>query len=425
MLVNTGGDCRQSPHSPPSSVGSAQHGQQVLLSQGKAARQSGQMAALCWPLPHNRQLAGGSRKGRMLFRKMSIKFDKSIPYWPECPQYCYQKLPNTMNQPQTITLKRHTPHPQNDQWSQEEVEALFALPFNDLLFAAQEVHRSHFDPNRVQLSALLSIKTGNCSEDCGYCSQSNHHTGAKAQLEHLELMSVEDVIAIAKVAKENGASRFCMGAAWRGPKRRHLDEVKQMVIGVKALGLETCATLGLLLDGQAEELKAAGLDYYNHNLDTAEEKYTEIVTTHSHADRLDTLGKLRNAGLSICCGGIIGMGETRPQRAALIRELANLSPAPESVPINNLVPIEGTPLADIEPIDWTEFVRTIAVARITMPASYVRLSAGRGELPEAAQALCFLAGANSIFYGEKLLTTGNPDVERDRVLLQKLDLQPL
>lgn len=330
-----------------------------------------------------------------------------------------------MNQPQAISLKRKTPHPQSGQWSREEIAELYDMPFNDLLFAAQQVHREYFDANKVQLSTLLSIKTGGCSEDCGYCSQSHHHEGAKAKLEGLEMLSVPEVLASARVAKENGASRFCMGAAWRGPKKRHLDELKQMVAGVKALGMETCATLGILLDGQAEELKDAGLDYYNHNLDTSPEKYGDIVSTHSYEDRLDTLGKVRKAGLSVCCGGIIGMGEARTDRVGLIQQLANLSPQPESVPVNSLVPIEGTPLEGVDPLDWTEFVRTIAVARITMPKSFVRLSAGRGEMPESVQALCFLAGANSIFYGDKLLTTGNPEVERDKSLFAKLDLQPL
>lgn len=330
-----------------------------------------------------------------------------------------------MNQPQPISLKRKTPHPQSGQWRREEIAELYDMSFNDLLFAAQQVHREHFDANKVQLSTLLSIKTGGCSEDCGYCSQSHHHEGAKAKLEGLEMLSVPEVLASARVAKENGASRFCMGAAWRGPKKRHLDELKQMVAGVKALGMETCATLGILLDGQAEELKDAGLDYYNHNLDTSPEKYGDIVSTHGYDDRLDTLGKVRKAGLSVCCGGIIGMGEARTDRVGLIQQLANLSPQPESVPINSLVPIEGTPLESVEALDWTEFVRTIAVTRITMPTSFVRLSAGRGEMPESVQALCFLAGANSIFYGDKLLTTGNPEVERDKALFAKLDLQPL
>ena len=330
-----------------------------------------------------------------------------------------------MNQPQTISLKRKTPHPQSGKWSRDDVAALYALPFNDLLFAAQQVHRENFDANKVQLSTLLSIKTGDCSEDCGYCSQSVHHEGAKAKLQGLEMLSVPEVLASAKVARENGASRFCMGAAWRGPKKRHLEDLKQMVSGIKALGMETCATLGILLDGQAEDLKSAGLDYYNHNLDTSPEKYGEIVTTHSYEDRLDTLGKVRQAGISVCCGGIIGMGEHRMDRVGLVQQLANLDPQPESVPINSLVPIEGTPLEGVEALDWTEFVRTIAVARITLPKSYVRLSAGRAEMPESVQALCFLAGANSIFYGDKLLTTGNPDVERDKLLFSKLDLQPL
>lgn len=330
-----------------------------------------------------------------------------------------------MNQPQTINLKRKTPHPQSGRWSRAEIAALYALPFNDLLLTAQEVHRANFDANKVQLSTLLSIKTGGCSEDCGYCSQSHHHEGAKAKLEGLEMLSVPEVLAAAKTARENGASRFCMGAAWRGPKKKHLDELKQMVIGVKALGLETCATLGILLDGQAEELKAAGLDYYNHNLDTSPEKYDDIVTTHSYADRLDTLGKVRKAGLSVCCGGIIGMGEAREDRVGLLEQLANLEPQPESVPINNLVPVVGTPLENTEALDWTEFVRTIAVARIILPKSFVRLSAGRAEMSEAQQALCFLAGANSIFYGDKLLTTGNPDVENDKALFAKLDLQAM
>lgn len=333
-----------------------------------------------------------------------------------------------MNQPLPITFKRKTPHPQSSQWSREEIAALYGMPFFDLLFAAQEVHRANFDPSKVQLSALLSIKTGDCSEDCGYCSQSVHHhdhDGPEARVKGLELLSVEEVLTAAKVARENGASRFCMGAAWRGPKKRHIEELKLMVGGIKELGMETCATLGILLDGQAEELKAAGLDYYNHNLDTAPEKYEEIVSTHRYEDRLDTLGKVRKAGLSICCGGIIGMGETREHRAGLLQQLANLDPQPESVPINNLVPIEGTPLENVEPVDWTEFVRTVAVARIILPKSFIRLSAGRGEMPESQQALCFLAGANSIFYGDKLLTTGNPDVENDKALFAKLDIQPL
>ncbi len=323
---------------------------------------------------------------------------------------------------QTIEFKRSTPHPEQALWSEPAVAELFALPFNDLLFQAQTVHRANFDANRVQLSTLLSVKTGGCSEDCGYCSQSaRHDTGLETQ----KLMDADEVIAAAAIAKENGSSRFCMGAAWRGPKNKDLDEVKKMIAGVKALGLETCATFGMLKDGQAEQLRDAGLDYYNHNLDTSEAKYGEIVTTHSYADRLDTLGKARKAGLNVCSGGIVGLGETRLDRAGLVAQLANLDPQPDSVPINNLVQIDGTPLDGSEVVDWTEFVRTIAVARITMPKAYVRLSAGRQQMPEAMQALCFLAGANSIFYGDKLLTTGNPEVAGDKALFRKLNLLPL
>ncbi len=307
-------------------------------------------------------------------------------------------------------------------WTVAEIEALFALPFNDLLYRAQQVHRAHFDANAVQRSTLLSVKTGGCSEDCGYCSQSaRHQTGVARE----SLMEVEEVVAAARAAKDKGASRFCMGAAWRGPKQKDLEQVGAMIRAVKGLGLETCVTLGLLKEGQAEQLKAAGLDYYNHNLDTAPELYGNIVTTHTHQDRLDTLHQVREAGISVCCGGIVGMGETRAGRAALIAELANLDPPPESVPINNLVPVPGTPLENAPSIDPFEFVRTIAAARITMPASLVRLSAGRGEMSDELQALCFLAGANSIFYGEKLLTTGNPDADRDERLFERLGLHPL
>ncbi|MCU0933414.1 MAG: biotin synthase BioB [Thiobacillaceae bacterium] len=305
-------------------------------------------------------------------------------------------------------------------WSLAQVEALFALPFNDLLFQAQTVHRANFDANAVQLSTLLSIKTGGCSEDCGYCSQSaRHDTG----LEREKLLDVAEVVQAAQAAKDAGATRFCMGAAWRGPKDKDLGAVVDMVREVKALGLETCVTLGMLKPGQAEQLKEAGLDYYNHNLDTASEFYGQVITTHSHADRLDTLAQVRDAGIHVCCGGIVGLGESRRVRAGLILELANLNPQPESVPINMLVKVPGTPLAAEADLDPLEFVRTIAVARITMPASHVRLSAGRRELGEAVQALCFLAGANSIFYGDKLLTTGNPDVEADEILFAKLGLR--
>jgi biotin synthase len=311
-------------------------------------------------------------------------------------------------------------------WPLAKVEALFDLPFNDLLYQAATVHRAHHDANKVQLSTLLSIKTGGCAEDCGYCPQAaRYHTG----VDNEAMLGVAEVVAAAKLAKANGASRFCMGAAWRGPKERDLQPVLEMVREVKALGLEACCTLGMLRDGQAEQLKAAGLDYYNHNLDTAPAFYGEIVTTREYQDRLDTLARVRNAGVNVCCGGIVGMGESRRERAGLVAQLANLDPQPESVPINYLVQVEGTPLHDKlqgeQAIDWTEFVRTIAVARITMPASFVRLSAGRQEMNEATQALCFLAGANSIFYGEKLLTTGNPDVVRDRALLEKLGIGKL
>jgi biotin synthase len=307
-------------------------------------------------------------------------------------------------------------------WQAAEVEALFALPFNDLLYRAQSVHRQHFDANAVQLSTLLSIKTGGCPEDCGYCPQAaRYHTGVGNQA----LLSVETVVAAARLAKEKGATRFCMGAAWRGPKARDLDQVIPMVTAVRALGLETCATLGLLKPGQAERLKTAGLDYYNHNIDTAPDRYADIITTRTQQDRLDTLSQVLAAGLHVCCGGIVGMGESRQARAALIAQLANMDPYPESVPINNLVQVEGTPLYGTDNLDPLEFVRTIACARITMPRAMVRLSAGRQEMAESIQALCFLAGANSVFYGEKLLTTGNPDVERDQALFAKLGLHPM
>jgi len=299
--------------------------------------------------------------------------------------------------------------------------ALFDLPFNDLLFRAHTVHREHFDPNRVQRSTLLSIKTGGCPEDCGYCPQAaRYHTGVENQA----MLSIAEVKAAAQAAKDHGATRFCMGAAWRGPKARDLAPVLDMVRAVKALGLEACCTLGMLKDGQAEQLRDAGLDYYNHNLDTAPEHYGDIITTRDYQDRLDTLERVRTAGMKVCCGGIVGLGETRASRAGLIAQLASLDPQPESVPINELVQVEGTPLAGTPKLPWTEFVRTIAVARILMPRSRVRLSAGRSMMSEAQQALCFFAGANSIFYGEKLLTTGNPDVERDRALFAALGIDP-
>ena len=307
-------------------------------------------------------------------------------------------------------------------WAVAEVEALFALPFNDLLFEAQRVHREHFDPNQVQVSTLLSIKTGGCSEDCGYCSQSARHD---TPVDRQPLMALDEVVAAAARAKESGATRFCMGAAWRGPKQKDLLSVLEMVRAVKAMGLETCVTLGMLREDQADQLRQAGLDYYNHNLDTAPEFYGEVITTHTYQDRLDTLARVRRAGIKVCSGGIVGMGESRTQRAALIAQLANLDPVPESVPINMLVQVEGTPLEKAASLDPLEFVRTIAVARITMPRSLVRLSAGRREMAESLQALCFLAGANSIFYGEKLLTTGNPDTGTDQALFEKLGIRAM
>ncbi len=305
-------------------------------------------------------------------------------------------------------------------WRDAEIAALYELPFNDLLFRAQQVHRAHFDPNRVQVSTLLSIKTGRCPEDCGYCPQSvRYDTG----LEDEPLLPVDEVLAQARAARERGASRFCMGAAWRAPRDRDLDQVVEMVRGVKAMGLETCLTLGMLTEAQTARLREAGLDYYNHNLDTSPDFYGEIITTRTYQDRLDTLARVREAGIKVCCGGIVGMGEDRADRIGLLRELANQPQHPESVPINLLVKVEGTPLAEAEDLDPIEFVRTIAVARILMPRSWVRLSAGREAMDDAQQALCFLAGANSIFYGEKLLTTPNPTADRDRALFDRLGLQ--
>ncbi|MHB1272262.1 MAG: biotin synthase BioB [Rhodanobacter sp.] len=307
-------------------------------------------------------------------------------------------------------------------WTRAEVVALFALPFNELLHRAHTVHRAHHDPNAVQVSTLLSIKTGGCPEDCAYCPQAaRYDTGVQAQ----KLMSVEAVLERAQAAKDAGASRFCMGAAWRGPKDRDVAKVMEIVRAVKSLGLETCATLGMLSRPQAEQLKAAGLDYYNHNLDTAPEFYGEVIHTRQYQERLDTLAHVRAAGMKTCCGGIVGMGESRDQRAGLLQALATLPEHPQSVPINQLVQVEGTPLHGTAALDPFEFVRTIAVARLLMPASMVRLSAGRQQMDDAVQALCFFAGANSIFYGEKLLTTGNPDVAHDRALFARLDLHPL
>lgn len=321
----------------------------------------------------------------------------------------------------TLQIYSITPHPSVEYWSVCKVEALFEMPFLDLVYKAAQIHRENFNPRAIQLSTLMSIKTGGCPEDCHYCPQSaRYQTGVQKQ----DLLEVDDIVEKAKIAKARGAGRFCMGAAWRGPKPKDMAKVTEIIKAVKALGLETCGTFGLLEDGMAEDLKAAGLDYYNHNLDTAPEHYRRIIGTRGFDDRLSTLGKVRKAGLKVCCGGIIGMNETRKERAGLIASLANLDPQPESVPINQLVKIEGTPLAEAEELDWTEFVRTVAIARITMPRSYVRLSAGRQGMSEEMQAMCFMAGANSIFYGDKLLVTENPEEDGDQLLMAKLDLEP-
>lgn len=329
----------------------------------------------------------------------------------------------TMTSHHTTAQQAAAPQPsESRKWKVAEVEALFKLPFNDLLFRAQQVHREHFDPNAVQRSTLLSIKTGGCSEDCGYCSQSaRYDTG----LERERLLPLEEVLENARAAKAKGSSRFCMGAAWRGPKDKDLEPVVEMIREVKALGLETCVTLGMLKEGQAEKLRDAGLDYYNHNIDTAPEFYGQVITTHTFQDRLDTLDRVRNVGINVCSGGIVGMGEDRRNRAAMIAQLANMNPPPESVPINNLVAIEGTPMAKSEQVDPIEFVRTIAAARITMPTSFVRLSAGRQQMSDEMQALCFAAGANSMFYGDRLLTTDNPETDRDEQLFAKLGLKAI
>ena len=312
--------------------------------------------------------------------------------------------------------------PSRHDWTRQEIGTLFELPFPELMFRAQSAHREHFDPTEVQISTLLSIKTGGCPEDCAYCPQSaRYETGVRAE----KLMALETVLAEARAAKSAGASRFCMGAAWRSPKDRELDAVCEMVEAVKGLGLEACATLGMLTATQARRLKESGLDYYNHNLDTSPEFYGQIITTRVYQDRLETLDHVRAAGIHVCCGGIVGMGETRADRVGMIAALACLPVHPESVPINMLIRVAGTPLGDEPMLDPLEFVRTIAVARITMPRAVVRLSAGREDMSEETQALCFLAGANSIFYGPKLLTTPNPERDRDRVLIEKLGLSPM
>ena len=326
---------------------------------------------------------------------------------------------------QTITVHRTSvppaqPTSSSGPWTVEAIQALLDKPLLDLVYEAQTVHRQHWPAGDIELATLLSVKTGGCPENCGYCPQSaEFDTGVKAQ----KLMEVDEVVRAAQAAKDAGATRFCMGAAWRAPKDRDIEKVGELISAVKNLGLQTCATLGMLEAHQAQALRDAGLDYYNHNLDTAPEYYTDVVSTRAYQDRLDTLRNVRAAGISVCCGGIVGMGEAPVHRAGLIAQLANLDPYPESVPINSLVRVPGTPLADSDPIDPFEFVRVIAVARITMPKARVRLSAGRQQLGEAVQALCFMAGANSIFYGEKLLVTGNPDTEADEQLLAKLGLR--
>jgi biotin synthase len=321
-----------------------------------------------------------------------------------------------MSAPELIKIDAPLRH----DWRIEEVQSLFALPFNDLLFKAQTVHRVYFDPNEIQVSSLLSIKTGSCSEDCGYCPQSARYD---SDLNPEALLPVDAVLKAAQQAKDQGASRFCMGAAWRSPKDRDIERVVEMVQGVKALGMETCVTLGMLTDKQTQALKEGGLDYYNHNLDTSEDYYSEVITTRTYQDRLDTLERVRDAGINVCCGGIVGMGESEVDRAKLLLQLVNMPKHPESVPINMLVQVEGTPLHGIEALDPLQFVRTIAVARILMPQSRVRLSAGRNDMSDEMQALCFLAGANSIFYGDKLLTTDNPMTNHDQQLFGRLGLR--
>jgi biotin synthase len=326
-----------------------------------------------------------------------------------------------MSQAATEKFKQQQDFPLRFDWKKAEIETLFELPFNDLLFRAQQVHRAHFDPNEVQVSTLLSIKTGGCPEDCSYCPQSVHH---EASVQAEKLIDVDAVVDAARVAKDAGASRFCMGAAWRNPRGQNFERVLEMVGRVRAEGLETCMTLGMLDEQQARQLQDAGLDYYNHNLDTSPEFYGDIISTRTYQDRLDTIRHVRDAGMHVCCGGIVGMGETRADRASLMEQLACQKPHPESVPVNMLVRVEGTPLAAQEDLDPFEFVRTLAVARILMPQSHVRLSAGREQMSDELQALCFLAGANSIFYGEKLLTTPNPEEDQDRQLFERLGLRP-
>lgn len=327
---------------------------------------------------------------------------------------------NTVSSSPVVTMKPLAKLHTQSRWTIEALMELFTLPLLDLVHRAQQIHREHFDPNEMRLASLLSIKTGGCAENCGYCPQSAHfETGVAAS----RLMDVQAVVEAAHAAKSQGATRFCMGAAWRSPKERDMQALEAMINGVKALGMQTCMTLGMLDETQADRLARAGLDYYNHNLDSAPDYYEQVVTTRRYDDRLQTLQRVRNAGIHVCAGGIVGMGESREQRAGLIAELANLDPYPESVPINHLVPVDGTPMASVEPLDPFEFVRTIAVTRIAMPAAVVRLSAGREQMHEAVQALCFMAGANSIFYGDHLLTTSNPQAAQDRALLERLGMR--
>jgi biotin synthase len=330
-----------------------------------------------------------------------------------------QILENTLKfQTPTVNLSKRMAT-DDAPWTVAAIEALMDLPFAELMHQAQTIHRQHFDPYEVEFATLLSVKTGGCPEDCAYCPQAaRYDTGVEAT----KLMECDEVLVAAKAAKAAGATRFCMGAAWRAPKDRDIEKVVELIRIVKSLGLESCATLGMLEDKQAQALADAGLDYYNHNLDTSPEFYGDVITTRDYQDRLDTLVNVRGAGVKVCCGGIVGMGETRQQRAALIAQLANLRPYPESVPINHLVRVKGTPMADLAPLDPLEFIRTIAVARITMPTARVRLSAGRREMGDAVQAMCFMAGANSIFFGEKLLTTGNPDTDADLALIKRLGM---
>ena len=322
---------------------------------------------------------------------------------------------STLRKPQVTDELRHD-------WQADEIAALFDLPFSDLIFEAQQLHRQHFDPNAIQVSSLISIKTGKCPEDCAYCPQSVRHD---SELTVEPLMPVAEVLAAAKTAKEKGAMRFCMGAAWRSPKDKDLEPLFEMIQGVKAMGMETCLTLGMLKPHQAQKLRDVGLDYYNHNLDTSPEFYEEIISTRTYEDRLETLSHVRDAGMQVCCGGIVGMGEGRKDRIGLLQQLANQERHPESVPINLLVKVKGTPLEDVDALDPIEFVRTIAIARVLMPHSYVRLSAGREDMSDEMQALCFFAGANSVFYGEKLLTTPNASVDRDKALFSKLGINTL